>query len=346
MRLITSKKIEMVDIEKYFKVEDPANLFLRYLTYRTYPIRHVDMKTTLLLGSMGSGKTTIMTYITNRMYEIYGDALNPVATNDPTYAIKQIDPGFTQLLIVDDAMTAGLDARQSMRSDNINLTQNYSRARHIAKKKMGVGILFVLFAIQDPTRLDAMIRRNVQMTFLKTTYPNLEFKLKKENEAFVDTITDEGMVFGDFGARAYALARTQGRKEFKFYFPEEKPLVIPKEIMDTKDRYAELLKMLLEFDLEETPQKILRGFMTDYADKNDLEISQVTMTKLLQKAAYFQYTGQNVKSIHKIDEFVNNEELTRVRNLRNQNKTWRQIADLLNYTHHETVYQKYRFLVP
>lgn len=286
--------------DKIYELEDPKEFLLDLFTYPEYPETHVDMVVISLIGSMGGGKSCVIDNIVNLLYSIYEDELNAFRTNDLVYALNQVSLGFVQLIILDDAMCSdGTDSRRSMSTDNVNMSQNFSIGRHIAEKRMGAGILFIIFAIQSPTRLDKFIRENTDVTMYKTYYPELlKKKIEIDDVQFVKDFTEEAMLKHKFKARGSALGITRTDKTIRFYFPLTKPMIEIPFIKKESDDYEDLLIELQNFDLEEVKRSVLKGFIFEYCENNKLSISQSMVSNLINKAFYLQWKGDdNSKSM-------------------------------------------------
>lgn len=277
--------------DKSYELIDPIPFLKGLFTYPTYPTNHVDLVTICLIGSMGSGKSTTIDYITEVLYRIYGDELHAFRTTDLVYALKHgVELGFVQLVIFDDAMKAGFDSRRSMSSENINMSENFALGRHLVEEKIKRGILFVIFAIQSPTRLDKFIRENTDLTLYKTYYQNLEKDLPPDECDFVKDFTEESMLKHNFEARSSALGITRTGKTVHFYFPKTKPSIEVPFIHPQKLDLIPLQQGLMEnFDLANISNNVLKGYVMDFCEQKQCQFTNKEVMETIYRGSYEQF---------------------------------------------------------
>jgi hypothetical protein len=329
-----------------YELTDPKSFLMDLFTYPEYPTAHVDMVIISLIGSMGSGKSCAIDYIINLLYSIYGSQLHAFKTNDLVYALKHgVDLGFVQLVIIDDALQTGFDSRQSMTSENIDMSQNFSIGRHIAKEKMGKGILFVVFAIQSPSRLDKFIRENCDLTIYKTFYPQLEKEkaLPPEEIQFIKDFTEASMLRHDFTSRGSALGITRTNKPIRFYFPLQKPAIDVPFIAPESPDLTELRHGLMRLDLDDMSANALKGFIDEFCEGHDLTLTNKMIQKTINQVAWAKYQGlsEGDQELVSAKDREKQQQLELIHKMRQQNISYRKIADTLGMSF-TAVYDQYR----
>jgi hypothetical protein len=322
-------KTKAIINQNEYEVEDPSEFLIKTMTYPTYPTKHVDLNTWLFLGTMGSGKSTLIDSTINLFYSIYKDKLRVIETNDLVYCVKNLDCSYVNLIIFDDAITSGLDSRQSMSKKNVNVSQSYSMFRHIAIKKMGKGILFVILALQDPKRIDAFIRRNTQLTFFKTYYKNTEFDISMKDEKYLRDITRDGMVFHDFNARAYCLCIDQAEYSAQFIFPIQKEVKVQKEkILNESDEFQIILDFLKGLDLEELSNDEIKGEIILFSEEKGIELSDSEMIYCIRKSMALK--KRNTPNKQQIEQIKLNDKMKQIHAYREQGRSFQYIANMFN----------------
>lgn len=221
-----------------YELVDPTEFLIAMLSMEKqyYPQNWVKLFTISLVGSMGSGKSTAINKIVNIIYSIYGEEVRAIKTNDLVYALRTgLDLSYFQIVILDDAMQSGLDSRRSMSNENIDMSQNFAIGRHIAKETMRRGILFVIFAIQSPTRLDKFIRENTDLTIYKTYYRFLKKELPDEEIQYLKDFTKEAMLENRLDQLSACLGVDRVDRPIRFWFPEEKPQIPILEVLKSNE---------------------------------------------------------------------------------------------------------------
>lgn len=201
------------------------SFLMNYLTFPKLPKDHIELLLMVLVGSMGSGKSTAINYILHILNSIYGDQFIAYRSGDLVKAIKAIEYKYVTAVVIDDAMaTPSFDSRRSMSQENVIMSQSLSIARHIARERAKAGILIIIFSIQDPMRLDAFIRRNADIVIYKTYYEMLKKELGDNDSGFLREISEKAMLQHVFSARAYALGVDRVGNRYRFYFPKVDPV--------------------------------------------------------------------------------------------------------------------------
>jgi energy-coupling factor transporter ATP-binding protein EcfA2 len=275
--------------ENDIEIVDPTEFLMKMLSMKKhyYPVDWVKLYTIALIGSMGSGKTTIINKIVNIISDIYGEEVRAIKTNDLVYSLKKgLDLSYFQIVIIDDAMQQGLDSRQSMSADNIDMSQNFSIGRHIAKQTMKKGILFVIFAIQSPTRLDKFIRENCDLTIYKTYYPFLDKVASGEDLQYVKDFTKESMLENDFSELSACLGIDRINRSIRFWFPKEKPKIPIIEIQKEEEDYMPLIKELEAIYDGEIKERVLKSYIYHWMDINHVNLSNKAIKNILNVVVY------------------------------------------------------------
>jgi GTPase SAR1 family protein len=272
-----------------YELTDPDDFLERMLTMeeRFYPRNWVKLFTMALVGSMGSGKTTIINKIVNSIVKAYGDEVRAIKTDDLVYALKKgLDLSYFQIVIIDDAMQSGYDSRRSMSNENIDMSQSFSIGRHIAKKTMKAGILFVIFAIQSPTRLDKFIRENCDLTIYKTYYPFLEKIAPPEEVKFVKDFTKEAMLENNLDKLSACLGIDRINRCIQFNFPMEKPVIDIIEVKKEEDDYEPIIEILNRIYNEDWNDKKLQAYIYNWSKKNEITLNNAQIKDICYRVIY------------------------------------------------------------
>ena len=275
--------------EDKIKLVDPTEFLMKMLSMKKhyYPKDWVKLYTIALIGSMGSGKSTIINKIVNIIVDIYGEEVRAIKTDDLVYSLKKgLDLSYFQIVIIDDAMQQGLDSRQSMSADNIDMSQNFSIGRHIAKQTMKKGILFVIFAIQSPTRLDKFIRENCDLTIYKTYYPFLDKVADSENVQYVKDFTKASMLENEFSELSACFGIDRINRSIRFWFPKEKPKIPIIEIQKEEEDYMPLIKELEAIYDGEIKERVLKSYIYHWMDINNVNLSNKAVKNILNVVVY------------------------------------------------------------
>ncbi len=175
---------ELYDTEYYFDSNDITDILtlarpiapvetLRNLTVRavkefTIPIPKdmLHYNAAFLFGIPVSGKTIFIFQLIYRMWQYYGDDLNPIITyEDMTEGTRYFDDRKVQLLIVDDSLTHHSKAQKKKKSGEL-----LAKIRHVYDKYDDsiTGIVYVIFASQSVFDLDISVRRQLNCRVYKS----------------------------------------------------------------------------------------------------------------------------------------------------------------------------------
>jgi len=266
-----------------FETLDPKELLLHVIKCTQTP-KEWDMKPIVLVGMQGSGKTVFIRYFVHllRQNPDY-KRLGVVATNDPRI-IK--DPRYADLfrdkdvlcIIVDDAIGEGMDSRRSMSGDNVNLTQEFCVTRHTLEELYeNRGIVFMIFAVQVYSRLDATIRETAVLKIFESYYDQKWFHqiFNPEEAELLRLATFEGMVGYNFDARRFALAKLITGETATLEIPYSSKSQVRYPVIDRslpRSRIKQMLKDALRLELESLNAVVsdftrgqLKGFLKETA---------------------------------------------------------------------------------
>jgi energy-coupling factor transporter ATP-binding protein EcfA2 len=343
------KRFNMNFCGNNYELVDPSDFLLQLFTMepRFYPRNWVKLYTINLVGSMGSGKSTAINKIVNIIHSIYGDELKVTKTDDPIYAIENIvDESYFQVLIIDDAITAGMDSRRSMSNENITLSQNYFLARHLAKKKMGKGILFVIFAVQSPTRLDKSIRENADLTIYKNYYRFLNQILDPDSVQYVKDFTREAMLENKLDQLSACLGVDRTDRPIRFYFPEEQPTIEITEALKQPYDISPLINEIMRNYNEEWTDRMLKAYIFHYTKRNQIELSDAQIKEICYCITYMYYFKKDTipKSETEKKELPIDQKMKLIHQMRKEGLSFRTIGSIFEVTHVTIITQYNKWL--
>jgi hypothetical protein len=189
-------------------------------------------------------------------------------------------------------------------------------ARHLAEEKMHAGILFVIFAIQSPTRLDKFIRENLDLTIYKTYYPMLDKELNPDDVEYIKNFTEDAMVRHKFEARGSGLGKTRTGNVIRLYFPKKKaPIDIPWVFPEPSKDILELEKEFEKQDLIAVPDRVLKGLILEFCEKHEINLNMGEIYKSVYKICYHQY----VEGVKKAAEEKQKDEEKKEKDLASEN---------------------------
>lgn len=293
-----------------YEVLDPKQMFLDLLKYKNRPIEW-DQKTILLVGPQNSGKTVLIRYLVHliRNNPDNKGLVSVVRTNDlriigdkrySQYFLNEYgDPYKVLVIIVDDAIKEGFESRRSLSGPNVAMTQQFCITRHILEENYSPnGIIFMIFAAQIFSRIDATIRNTAQLQIFTSYYDQSWFhNLFNPEEAEVMRIaTYEGMFSSNFDARRFAIAKTLTGDVATIEVPfSNKNEVLYPYVDRTIDKdmiINRLSNVLLEkiTDISEFTKGELKGFLGLEAKKIESDyctrLSKSDLTTAIDRASF------------------------------------------------------------
>lgn len=172
------------------------------------PNDYVAFRSFLIVGTMESGKTSLLRFLAKRAIEKYGrDNINVVGSNKLSTLIEKMDNRKVQLLLMDDAYRHG----KKLTSEEI---ASLFEIRHIYEDKGNTnGLIIVGAVIQDFFSVDKKLRSNINVFFIKsfpsTGYDKSVYKKEfgSEGYRFLKRLTRQIFLRIDNTAKAYALVK-------------------------------------------------------------------------------------------------------------------------------------------
>lgn len=203
--------------KKTFRVLKPIQMFLDFFKYEETPIEW-DSKDIVIIGPKNSGKTVLIRYLVYlvRSNPDFKRLISVFRTNDlrivgDTRYSHLFKKKKVLVMIIDDAMTAGIDSRRAMSHENVDMTQEFEIVRHTLEENYEPnGIIFTIFASQIYSRVDPTIRDNAQLKIFTAYYDQPWYKaiFTPDEAEWMRINTYDGMFASNFKARRFALART------------------------------------------------------------------------------------------------------------------------------------------
>jgi hypothetical protein len=307
---------------KEFPVLEPREFFLDVLRYdkENLPNNQLpewDLKTFMLIGGQGTGKTNIIRYLVALIRSIgdYRGRTAVVETNDiRILSDKRYDEYFEGkkviILIVDDAIESGTDSRRAMSGANVDTSRQFCITRHTLEERFSKnGIIFMFFASQIYSRLDPTIRSTCQVKIFTQYYPEKWFKrmFNPEEAELLRIATKEGNVKNNFHARRFALGKTISDDVFTMEVPfstkDQVPYPTVDRTIDKKTIINTMAQALLEdlptqygikpeeFDLDDWKRSQLKGYLRNHVKEQvernyTIEVSKSDIISAIDKAAY------------------------------------------------------------
>lgn len=286
-----------------YELIDPKEFVVDLFTFPVFPTDHWEIISIIIIGGMGSGKTTTVNYLSDLCEGVYTSQLHAFQTNDLVYALKGLNQKIetrkkVEFISIDDAMASGYDARRSMSGENVNISQNFAVGRHLLanENKYGVpdkrvmnGVAFVIFCIQSPSRLDKFIRENAHLTIYKEYYNTLEQdrRFDPEDIQYIKDVTYESAIKHNYHSRQCGLGITRDGRVLRVYtsrINKKLPVIINENNVED-----DLLKNLIyNINLREIKPILLKGYILEYCEKRDVTIPQKRIPDIICKATYQQ----------------------------------------------------------
>ena len=300
-----NKKYELLDANKEI---------LDYIAFNNkdsyFPTDHWEINIFILYGVMQSGKSEFTKYVCDLGDKIYTKTkggFECYKTNDLTYSLNKLNENIdkrkkTLFLIFDDAIgdeAVGMNSLKTGSSDSVDMESVLTMVRHklADEDKFGKpnpkcrnGYCCLMYCVQHPRRLSTLIRENHTIQIYKTAYNEIKKEFDEEDYEYLEDITEDSNKH-IYNARSSALAKTKGNRVLKIHFDRVK-YKIPFLIEEKKDsKNDNLIEKLLEFDLDKINNEILKGFIEDYAEKNDVKIKSHAIGRIIRKSKLIQFKG-------------------------------------------------------
>jgi len=320
MRLNAGKKFSYTNSlnqEKSVQIYDGTNFFHQYLFPLESDIKdHFELKTIALVGGMGSGKSSQFRFLVEFIRNYWNqENVSAVLTDNVQLAMENISERPYQVFIVDDAISKQ-DSRRSMSDENVTATQQFMIIRHIAKEIGFGGVIYVIWAFQDPSAIDKRFRNTCDVTIFKQYY--IEYagtirKLIKDQESidFLKHIT-EMQAFNDFSYRSYGVGYTKWGSVVNIKTPYVAEEDFEVEVLDSslrKDKITEeLIKDVIDKDLINEPTQLAYGYLYNVKnDRPELEVynfNQTDFQRILWRAKASAYLEGEYHATTKEEEYL------------------------------------------
>lgn len=256
--------------EDEFQVENGIDFFEKYLFPHPDQVNdHFELKSIALVGGPGTGKSTKIRFIVDFIRETWGaENVNAMETDNIQLGIEALNDRLVQLIVVDDAISKQ-DSRRSMGDENVTATQQFMMIRHEAKKRYTGGVVYVIFAFQDPTAIDKRFRSTCDLVLYSAYYMNegLEKAIKsKEAITFLRKITRE-QKYNNFEYRAYAVGHTSWGDIVNVKVPYVPEAGFNIKRIESTGRKEELklglIDRIIAIDLIDEDNAVIYGFLTE-----------------------------------------------------------------------------------
>ena len=298
---MAKRKVNQIEYE----IDDPKDFLYSLFTFKEenksyFPQNHWELRLIGLFGSMRQGKTTLINFICNFLLKIYGDEFMAYETDNVARSLEYINKKHPEMrkkvmcIIMDDALTLdGNDSRRSMSTENIEMSVDLSILAHLLAREdenkvpmagFENGFCIVIYSIQDPMRLDAMIRRTLDISFFKSYYRYLVGEVDSASVEFIKNVTREAKLKSNYHARGYALGVTCTDDVMRFYFPRTK-YNLPIIFSEAPD-YSQIIDELVKLELSKIKDVILKGFIQELCDSKKIKLKKSMYSELIQKARY------------------------------------------------------------
>lgn len=172
------------------------------------PSDYVAFRSFLIVGTMESGKTSLLRYLAKKAIEKYGpENINIIGSNKFHILIDKMDNRPVQLLFMDDAFRHG----KKLSDEEI---ANLFEIRHVYERKGNLsGLIIVGAVIQDFFAVEKKLRTNINVFFIKS-FPSVGYdkntykkEFSSEGYRFLKRLTRQIFLKIDNTAKAYALVK-------------------------------------------------------------------------------------------------------------------------------------------
>lgn len=235
------------DVKDYEKL-DPQEFWNKCLFRPNPPRDYFSLTSFGLVGKMEMGKSNMIRFLVWVLEQIYQDQIQVIAADNLTVALDHISHHRFQLVIIEDAVKRGQDARQSMSKANVEATQQLFDIRHrceevaretrtpvqVAEWGEEGGVVYVIMGYQTMKAVDVRFRDTFDFIFFKSYYtdPNVAKILHHDQDA-LDYLKEMNFQ-SSFYHQAEIRGRTVGLASWGDLLYLEIPEVSPSEVTITK----------------------------------------------------------------------------------------------------------------
>jgi len=358
--------------EKQFTYADANKEISEYCAFNHkqsyFPTNWWEMLIFVIIGKMASGKSTYSEGINFLLWHLFHDTdagYEGYHVNDLSFAMNYLnrEENITKrkkvlLLNVDDSMSpeaSGLNSLRTMASENLEIEELISMWRHkLANEnkyyepdpRVKNGFAVLIFNIQDPKRLSAMVRRLADVIIYKTAYKSLKKEMSVEDWDFLAKIS-EASSKKIYKARSLSLIETDS-KFMKWYIPrvpEEFKEKYPKLqwlIDDGKyDPYENIFEDLKEVYCEDWRFYELESWVYNWCKTKGLNYNPTLNQEIKRRIVYWQkFEREEQKEEEKSETTTSKIDCAKVHEMRKKGLSFRKIGLILEINS-GLVYQVY-----